>query len=301
MYLKLVFTSIIFSLLVGCSSLGQIKTSEILVKDASNLSLNDLSVLGSEEVISTRLKVMHQGETLTINLYKPVRNILKGPSVVFLPGRMASDDQYDSYARVLASRGIIVAVRGWYSLFKTDLELAHDAKIMADWLIKTQGVDEKNIGVAGHSMGAKDAVLAATQYGIFKSVVAIDPDDNGNVSVVKNYVASLKVPLLLIGAEVAWKAVSICAPKKNNYQRFFEQAPAGTIELTLLGADHVQMLDNPDRFGYGICRCGTADSQQVRITARRATVSFFMQHLLSGPKLATSKSNDALIRVAQAN
>jgi len=69
---------------------------------------------------------------------------------------MASDDQYDSYARVLASRGIIVAVRGWYTLFKTDLELAHDAKIMADWLIKTQGVDEKNIGVAGHSMGAKD-------------------------------------------------------------------------------------------------------------------------------------------------
>jgi len=83
MYLKLVVTSIIFSLLVGCSSLGQIKTTEILVKDASNLSSNDLSVLGSEEVISTRLKVMHQGETLTINLYKPVRNILKGPSVVF--------------------------------------------------------------------------------------------------------------------------------------------------------------------------------------------------------------------------
>ena len=150
-------------------------------------------------------------------------------------------------------------------------------------------------------MGGKDAVLAATKSGLFNSVVAIDPDDNGTLSVVRNYVASLKAPLLIIGAEVAWQAASVCAPKKNNYQRFYEQAPAGTVELTLKGADHVQMLDDPERIGYGICRCGTAGSKQVRIITRRATVGFFIQHLMSGPVLASPQSRDGLIRVVQNN
>jgi hypothetical protein len=114
-------------------------------------------------------------------------------------------------------------------------------------------------------------------------VVAIDPDDNGNVSVVHSLLAGLKATLLLIGAEVAWQASSVCAPLATNYLRFFERTPAGTVELTLRDADYVQMLDEPDRFGYGRCRSGTADSRQVCITARRATVGFFVQHLQGGP------------------
>ena len=69
----------------------------------------------------------------------------------------------------------------------------------------------------------------------------------------------------------------------------------------LRDADHVQVMDEPDRFGYGICRCGTADSRQVRITARRATVGFFVQHLQGGPALLNPPSSEALIRVAQAD
>jgi hypothetical protein len=46
---------------------------------------------------------------------------------------------------------------------------------------------------------------------------------------------------------------------------------------------------------------GTADSRQVRITARRATVGFFVQHLLNGPVLLTPPASEALIRVAQGN
>jgi len=172
--------------------------------------------------------------------------------------------------------------------------------VIAEWLVQIQGIDSRKIGIAGHSMGGKVAVLAAAKYGGFASVVAIDPDDNGNVSVVHGLLASLKAPLLLIGAEVAWRASSVCAPLATNYLRFFERAPAGTVELTLRDADHVQMLDEPDRFGYGICRSGTADSRQVRITARRATVGFFLQHLQGGPALSKPASLYARIRVAKA-
>ena len=298
---KLFLISTLFSLTVGCSTLGKFNPSDTLANDAVNMKTGDLAGPGSQDVISTRMDITHQGESLSVTLYQPTQTALQTPAIVFLPGRMATDDQYESYARALASRGFIVAVHGWYSLLTTDLELAHQAQVIAEWLVATQGVDAQKIGVAGHSMGAKDAVLAASKYGTFNSVVAIDPDDNGNVSVVRGYTASLRVPLLLIGAEVAWQAASVCAPKEKNYQRFFEQAPAGTIELTLLDADHVQMLDDPDRFGYGICRSGTADTQQVRITSRRATVGFFMQHLMNGPVLAVPHSNDAIIRVAQNN
>jgi dienelactone hydrolase len=266
---------------------------DTLATDAIGMAQGDLAGLGPQPVDSSRVEVPDQDESLEVVLYKPARPQTPAPAVVFLPGRMATDDQYQSYARALASRGFVVAVRTWYSLFRTDLELAYDAKIMADWLVKAQGADPKRVGIAGHSMGGKDAVLAAAQHGGFASVVAIDPDDNGNVSVVHGLLTSLKAPLLLIGAEVAWRASSVCAPLATNYLRFFEQAPAGTVELTLRDADHVQMLDEPDRFGYGICRSGTADSRQVRITARRATVGFFLQHLQGGPALPKPTSSQA--------
>ena len=269
--------------------------------DAIDMSEGDLAGPGPQEVVSTRMMVNHQGENLSVALFQPANSQLHAPAIVFLPGRMAPDDQYESYARALASRGFVVAVRGWYSIFTSDIELARDASIIADWLVRTYGVDSKKIGVAGHSMGGKDAVLAAAQYGVFASVVAIDPDDNGKVSVVHGLLTWLRVPLLLIGAEVAWQASSVCAPKATNYRRFFEQAPPGTVELMLRDADHVQVMDEPDRFGYGICRCGTADSRQVRITARRATVGFFVQHLLGGPALLNPPSSEGLIRVAQAD
>jgi len=300
-YPHLILAGILLFLAVGCNSVGMLVPNDTLAIDAINMSKGDLAGFGPQQVVSTRVTVSHQGENLSVALFQPAHSLMFAPAIVFLPGRMAAEDQYESYARALASRGFIVVVHGWYSLFTSDMELARDASILAHWLIQVQRVDPKKIGVAGHSMGGKDAVLAAAQYGVFASVVAIDPDDNGRVSVVHGLLSGLHTPLLLIGAEVAWRASSICAPKATNYLRFFEQAPPGTVELTLRDADHVQMLDDPDRFGYGICRCGTANSRQVRITARRATVGFFVQHLMGGPVLLKPPQSQGLIRVAQSN
>lgn len=289
-------------LLTGSVSLiaaAEPPASDVLMNDAVGLSSGDVAGPGPLRVDVSRVEVMDAGDSLEIAVYRPEHPVTPSPAVVFLPGRMAPDDQYESYARGLASRGFVVAVRSGYTLFRTDLELAHDASVIAHWLTRELRVDAARIGIAGHSMGGKDAVLASAQYGQFASVVAIDPDDNGTVSAVDGPVARLKVPLLLIGAEVAWQASSICAPKATNYQRFFERAPAGTVELTLRDADHVQVLDEPDRFGYGICRCGKADSRQVRITARRAMVGFFLQHLMGQPAQSRPNPKEATLRVVQ--
>jgi len=209
----------------GCNGFWKQPPLDTLANDAIGMAQGDLAGLGPQSVDFTRVEVPDQDESLEVVLYKPARLQSSAPAIVFLPGRMATDDQYQSYARALASRGFVVAVRSWYSLFRTDLELAYDAKVIADWLVKAQGADPKRIGIVGHSMGGKDAVLAAAQYGGFAGVVAIDPDDNGNVSVVHGLLAGLKAPLLLIGAEIAWRASSVCAPLATNYLRFFERSP----------------------------------------------------------------------------
>ena len=52
---------------------------------------DDLAGLGSKEVISTRINVDHQGETISVTLYQPRYSKVSPPAIVFLPSRMATD------------------------------------------------------------------------------------------------------------------------------------------------------------------------------------------------------------------
>jgi dienelactone hydrolase len=217
-------------------------------------------------------------------IYAPADVHVPAPAVVFLPARVAPEWQYESYGRALASHGIVVITRGWYSPFKTDPELATDAVRLADWLVAHDLADPHRLGVAGHSMGGKAAVMAALRDPRFTAVVGLEPDDNGNHSVVRGPIAKLKAAFLIIGAEVDWKGWRVCSTKKNNYEHFYAAAPAGTTLLTLLGADHVQVMDKPDELGMGICRRGTTDSRAVRRLARLATVGFFASRLAGEPE-----------------
>ena len=72
-------------------------------------------------------------DSIPVVIYRP--SDLSGPlpAVVFLPGRVAPESQYESYARALASRGFVVAVRGWYSPLLSDEELLqHEDAILED-------------------------------------------------------------------------------------------------------------------------------------------------------------------------
>ncbi|HLM76747.1 MAG TPA: prolyl oligopeptidase family serine peptidase [Polyangiaceae bacterium] len=286
---------------LGCARYGNLGPGHggVLADDADRLPPGDMAGPGLQAVVATGLTAKGSWGRLPIALYQPAGQRGPLPAVVFLPGRVAPESQYESYARALASRGFAVAVRGWYSPFWSDRELADDAVHVADWLVERGLADPSRMGAAGHSMGAKDAILAAVEDRRFRAVVAIDPDDNGSFSVVRGPLADLEAPLLLIGAELAWKASSVCAPRETNYERFFERAPSGTVELTLMGADHVQVMDDAEGIGYGICRSGTADAFSVRTAARRATVGFFVEHLLGGEGSLQSAAGgeEARIRV----
>ena len=264
-----------------------------LSRDASRLAKTDLASAGPERVTGEGLDLGR----VSIALYRPTQLHGRAPAVVFLPGLMAPEWQYESYARDLASRGFVVAVRGGYGPFQSEVALKNDASFIAQWLVERGFADPSRIGVAGHSRGAKDAVWAAADDSRFRAVVAIEPDDQGDITIAKGAIKKLHAPLLLVGAEVAWRGWQICCPREHNYQRFFEHAPAGTMELTLRDADHVQVMDNPDFPGQQICRVGTADSFVVRTLARRAFVGFFEEHLAGAPPADLHLGADGSLRI----
>jgi len=272
--------------LPDCTHLGPVRDRGVLDADARLLAPGDAAGPGPLPVTAATVNVGGWDDGFSVSVYQPSGQPQLRPAVVFLPARAAPEWQYDSYARALASRGFVVALRTWYGFLRTDPELAADARTIADWLIRHGLARAGDIGVAGHSMGGKASIMAALADPRFAAVVAIDPDENGYTHVARGPIAGLRVPLLVIGAEVAYKAFRLCATPDGNYRSFWRHAPPGTTELTLLGADHVQVMDSPDEPGMGICRVGKVDSQKVRLLSRAATVAFLLRQL-SG--VATAK------------
>jgi hypothetical protein len=267
----------------GCARLGDLGNDAdgVLANDARVLAPGDPAAPGPFPVAAYGANIGDSAaDGFPVVVYWPANQRGPLPAVVFLPARSAPESQYESYGRALASHGFVVAVRGWYSFFRTDPELAEDARAIARWLIGRRLAEAQHIGVAGHSMGGKSSILAALADERFAAVVAIDPDENGHTKVARGPIERLKAPLLVLGMELAYKAFRLCATPDGNYRSFFAHAPPGTIELTMLGADHVQLMDRPDSLGMGICRVGTADSQHVRVSVRGAMVRFFEQHLM---------------------
>src|SRR4029077_4636457 len=123
-----------------------------LARDATHLATTDLASAGPERVTGEALDIGR----VSIALYRPTLLGGRAPAVVFLPGLMAPEWQYESYARDLASRGFVVAVRGGYGPFQSEVVLKNDASFIARWLVDKGLADPSRIGVAGHSRGAKD-------------------------------------------------------------------------------------------------------------------------------------------------
>ena len=289
----------LFTLASGCARLGPLGAGlgETLARDtayARSQSHETVSAVEREDEIVGEGIALPEFPAV---LYRRQRNTTRAPAVVFLPGRFAPEDQYESYGRALAARGFIVIVRGRYSWFYPDADLADDAVILGDWLIARADVDPARLAVVGHSMGGRDAIRAAAQDPRFAAVVAIEPGTIAKLPNGADVTSRLVAPLLLIGADEAYKGWEFCGRRGSNYATYFDSARDGTIEVEIHGADHVQVMDSPDAFGYGVCRVGSADSMRVRTLARSATVQFLAKRFQNGPDFVEDSSAFATTRV----
>ena len=285
------------SQLVACAPMGRLRggLGTTLENDFAQRTPRATDVRGDREV---------EVEALALPRYRIVHYGPRGltgraPAVVFLPGRFAPEGQYDSYARTLASHGFVVVMHSQYSWFYSDDELRRDAVEMGNWLRARADVDPARIAVAGHSMGGRDAIWAAAEDPRVSAVVAIDPGTIERMRHANETLARIHVPMLLIGADAAWRGMEFCGRRGTNYAAYFEHSPDTTTLLEIHGADHVQVMDSPDAFGYSVCRVGTADSTSVRRATRGALLQFLSERLQSAPRHAESYGALATLSVRQ--
>lgn len=210
------------------------------------------------------------------------------PLVFIFPGFQLNRDQYTSYCEFMASWGIItLAITYSESGFGIDHEhLAQDVPVMIDWATSAEqtiaeSIDANSIGVAGHSLGGKIAIMAASLDSRIGVVLGWDPVEGMGATVIPQGVAQIDAPLLLIGETLdAQGLFQACAPEDGNYARFYEAAPNIALEITVHGADHMDWVDDPSCWVCILCKSGELDHGDVKAFTRRTTLAFVRRYLL---------------------
>ncbi len=210
------------------------------------------------------------------------------PLIVISPGFQLDRVQYESYARHLATWGFAVVLTDYADrgFFADHAALGADLKKVVDWSA-TQTivpVDATKIGFAGHSLGGKISVLAASSDTRVKAVVAWDPVDSTSPSVAPELVDTVAA-LAVIGETTNATGGQFgmpCAPAAENFQKFYAAAPSPALQMTVNGADHMDWIDDPTcGFVCDACDPGSATPEAVKTLTRRLDVAWFRKQLFA--------------------
>ena len=224
------------------------------------------------------------GRTLAATVFVPSS---AGPHalVIVSPGFQMQRTQYASYGKHLATWGFVAIVTDYAeSGFSIDhARIAADVPKVIDWALAQQAlaVDGQRIATAGHSLGGKISVFAATLDPRIKAVVAWDPVDSNNPSVAPEKMGSLTAAIAVIGETTnATGGFMPCAPMADNFQTFYAASPAPALAMTINGADHMDWVDDPSCSVCGFCTAGSAPADRARAASRRLDVAWLRRQLL---------------------
>ena len=210
------------------------------------------------------------------------------PLVVFGHGFFLPPAQYVGYLKRLASFGYVALTVDFPNAVPNDNpKQAKDLLGGIDWAKADAAVgpkvDASRVGMSGHSLGGKLALLGATMDPRVKASFVLDPVDSGpncsppSCAVVKSLLPTLSIPTGFIGETTD----AACAPTADNFTTFYAQAKSPSIEVTATGASHMSFLDNVATCGLACSVCGsaTAPNAQVNGMARAFMVAFYERHL----------------------
>jgi len=238
--------------------------------------------------------------TFEAEVFVPAEATEALPLVIFNHGFQLTAAEFTTYGEWLASHGFVAVlptIGDNLISARTHAELGADAIAWLDHLLSTSdgydgGYLDGAIGIAGHSRGGKQSLLAAADDARFAAVFGVDPVDAGPPfgsnptdfpSVTPERMDDLDRPLGLVGAGLAGESGIFgpaCAPTDDNYQRYFDAAPGPAWAWTLPDAGHLDFLDacsNP--LVCATCAAGD-DPGAARDFARATMVAFFRSHLL---------------------
>jgi pimeloyl-ACP methyl ester carboxylesterase len=221
------------------------------------------------------------------------------PVVVVAHGLSLPANQYYGYVKRLASFGYVALTVDFPSspFSVNNPAEAQDLLAGIDWAKNDPTVgpkaDPSHAGMTGHSLGGKVALLAATMDARVKAAIVLDPVDGGAGSctapscvMVAPLMASLHIPTGFLGETTDGSGGFMpCAPTADNFTTFYAQTNSPSLEVTVLGADHMSFLDDEAgcmTFGLScssVCSAGTAPNAQVNGMAHAYVAAFYERWL----------------------
>jgi acetyl esterase/lipase len=217
------------------------------------------------------------------------------PVVVVAHGLSLPADQYYGYVTRLASFGYVALTVDFPSspLSVNNPAEAQDLIAGLDWAKSNATVgpkaDSNTAGMSGHSLGGKVALLAATMDTRVKAAILFDPVDGGDGSCtapacvnVAPLMPGLHIPTGFLGETTDGSGGFMpCAPAAANFTTFYAQTNSPSLEVTVLGADHMSFLDSESTctvLGFpcsSLCTAGTASNATVNGMAHAYVAAFY--------------------------
>jgi dienelactone hydrolase len=226
-----------------------------------------------------------QGRTLAATVFTPTAAPTPRPLVIVSPGFQMARTQYVSYASHLATWGFVAVLTDYAEsgFFVDHAKLAADVPAVIDWALAQSAlaIDTTRIATAGHSLGGKISVFGATLDPRIKAVVGWDPVDSNNPSVAPEKMMTLAAAVAVVGETTNGSGGGMpCAPAADNFASFYAAAKSPALAMTVVGADHMDWVDDSSCSLCGFCSPGTADPTLVRKVTRRLDVAWLRRQLL---------------------
>lgn len=290
--------------------------------DMTMMTATDPFAAGSLNAQTDTTTVTADGESIPLSIFLPT-GMGPYPVVVFHHGFQLDPSDYTSYGNHLASHGYVVVMPEMPGSAFNPTPHARLSRILlgvVDWIeddimngsvIGAKG-DASLLGLAGHSLGGKVSLLSAANDARPDAVFGIDPVDSAPPfssagpdypSVTPERMGDISVPIVLLGETVdSAGGFMNCAPADQNFQQYYSAATSPALEIELVGADHMDFLDNPNcGFVCSSCGPGSADPVKVKEYTRGYLVAFFDLHLkgmseqatwLTGPEMAADEATN---------
>jgi acetyl esterase/lipase len=218
------------------------------------------------------------------------------PVVVIAHGLSLKASYYLGYVQRLASFGYVALTVDFPSSPFSVNNATEVADVLAgiDWAKSDPTVggiaDLTKVGLTGHSLGGKLALLGATMDPRVKASIVLDPVDAGAFGsctapacyTVAPMLAALKIPTGFLGELTdSTGGFMPCAPAADNFTTFYAKANTPSFQVTVNGADHMEFLDSVSACGVtcSLCTAGTAKNADVNALAKAYVAAFYERNL----------------------
>lgn len=245
--------------------------------------------------VDATVQVAATNKTVPVHAVFPTSGPSAGPYpvVVIAHGFQLPASQYYGYATRLASFGYVALAVDYEASFLgvNNVNNAKELLGAVDWAASAAALggkaDTSNVGMTGHSMGGKLALLATTMDPRVKASITLDPvDASQNCSATDcpdvSALMPVSVPTGFLGETLdASGGFQPCAPASDNFETFYASTSAPSLSVTVNGANHVSFVDDVASCGFtcSLCKQPTLDNATVNGLSKGYVVAFYERYL----------------------